>query len=303
MGCVVGFGAEGDGWCCDENDTQGIGRWCVEASRLDSVSVRAGNYLLWINGEMKFALSVGTYQLPQFAEIQLRTLRSIFGSSPLCIYDGKSKASPEIKELADRFDATYLSEKVNRGHFSGCIQNAVVAAAFAKANGCELAVKVNQRFVITDTNIPERLEDIFDDGAIDLAMPPSVKPETIIDEKSKFHHRFKYHPDFIVMRASAIDPQWIADSYSQQVVTDTSRYGTLSENFWINQIESTFKGRFKALDWLSAPSNPPTYLRKIQHTEEDYRNHALSVGMTWADFPTVEWSEILGTAYRPLPRA
>lgn len=252
---------------------------------------------------MTFALSVGTYQLEQFAEIQLRTLRSIFGSSPILIYDGKSKSSPAIKELADRFDAAYVSENVNRGHFSGCLQNSVCAVAFAKANGCALAVKINQRLVITDPNIPERIEEIFADGSIDLAMPPSVKPETIIDDKSKFHHRFKYHPDFIVLRASAIEPQWIADEYAKQVETDTSRYGTLSENFWIKQIESTFNGRFAPLDWLSAPSRPPNYLRKIQHTEEEYRNHALSVGMDWSEFPVVEWSEMLGTAYRPLPRA
>lgn len=252
---------------------------------------------------MKFALTVGTYQLAQFAEIQLRTLRSIFGGSPILIYDGRSKSSPAIKELADRFDAAYLSENVNRGHFSGCLQNAVCAVAFARANGCDLAAKINQRFVLTDPNIPERLEDIFADGSIDLAMPPSVNPETIIDDKSKFHHRFKYHPDFIVMRASAIEPQWIADEYAKQVETDTSRYGTLSENFWIKQIESTFGGRFAPLDWLSAPSRPPTYLRKIQHTEEDYRNHALSLGMDLLEFPVVEWSEMLGTAYRPLPRA
>lgn len=252
---------------------------------------------------MRFAICVGTYQLAPFAEIQLRTLRSIFGASPILIYDGRSKESPAIKELADRFDASYVGDKVNRGHFSGCIQSATCSVAFARANRCDIALKINQRFVVTDPETPERLEELFADGTIDLAMPPSVKPETIIEEKSKFHHRFKYHPDFIAMRASAIEPQWIADAYAQQVHTDTSRHGTLTEHFWINQIESTFQGRFAALDWLSVPSHPPKYLRKIQHAEEDYRRHAVSVGMNAGAFPTAEWGEMLGAAYRPLPRA
>lgn len=252
---------------------------------------------------MTFSLTIGSYALPNFLELNLRSCRRIFGQVPMLIYDGKSADSPRIKEIADRFGASYLTERVNRGHFSGCIQNSICAVAFARANGCDLAVKINQRFVLADQNIPARLEKIFANRSIDLAMPPSVKTETIIASKSKFHHRFKYHPDFIVLRASAIEPQWIADSYAKQVNTDVSRYGTLSENFWIKQIESTFAGRFAPLDWLSTPSRPPTYLRKIQHTEDDYRKHALSLGMDWAsEFPVAEWSEILGLAYSPIPR-
>lgn len=249
---------------------------------------------------MRFSISIGSYGLPQFLEMNLLACREVWGSIPILVYDGASRDSQKCKDLADRFDASFLTERVNRTHFLGCQMNSCCALAFARAKGCDGVIKQNQRLILLDRDAPEKIEAVFDDPKISLAMPPSVKPETILNDSSKFHHRFKFHPDFIAMRTADIDPQWVADSYQYQVNTDTSRHGALTENYWTHQIETTFKDNFVPLDWLSVPSNPPKYLRKIQHSEAQYAAEAKRLGMNSESFPTQEWSEILGSAYRPM---
>lgn len=247
---------------------------------------------------IRFALCIGSYSMPQFLELNLRAVRDVWGSIPVIVYDGLSKDSKNCKELADRFDAAYISERSNRTHFAGCLQSAVAALAFARANGCSYAIKQNQRTIILSPEIPELLEAVFSNPEIDLALTRSPRAETILDEKSKFHGRFVVSPDIICMRASAIDPQWIADEYAKQVQTDTSRYATLTEHYWARMVEGPFKDRWKELDFLREPNG--MYLRKCQHTEAQYAVEAKRLGMNSESFPTQEWSEILGSAYRPM---
>lgn len=251
---------------------------------------------------LTFSVTVGTYKLLPFIELNLRALRSVFGNSPLLCYDGLSDNSPRIKELADKFDCSYLNERVNRQHFLGDIQSAVCAVAFAQANGSDIAIKLNQRFVPLSPDIPDRLEEIFSDPKIDLAMPLPPKVETIVDDRSKFHSVFPSNPAFIAMRASAFDAQWLADSYSDQVRNSTHRNETLTEVFWAWVYTNKFKDRWKPIPWLSEPTNSPEYLQKCQHTAADYQNAATALGMGPSSFNTEEWQTMQRENYKPIPR-
>lgn len=253
---------------------------------------------------MNFAISVGTFKLLSFAELQLRSLRNIFGyTTPILVYDGASDVSQKVKDLADRYECSYVTEENNRSHFAGCLLNSVCSVAFAQHVGASLAIKLNQRLLLLSDDIPERFEEVFSNSKIDIAMPPTVRPETIYDHRSRFHAKFRYMPDCIVIRANRVNPQWIADSYGAQVKNGTTPHDALTEAFWQRQVDSTFKDRFAPLTWLSEPTDPPIYLRKIQHRESDYQKAAVDLGMTEASFPCAEWNNLAGAAYRPAPRA
>lgn len=251
---------------------------------------------------MRFSVSLGTFKLLPFVELNLRALRSVFGNSPLLLYDGLSENSPRIKEIADRFDCVALSERVNRKHFAGCLQNVICSIAFGKANQSDICVKINQRLIALGADIPDRLEAVFADPKIDLAMPTQMRAETIYDERSKFHAKFVVLPDFIAFRTAAVDAQAIADAYADQVQNSTNQGDTLTEMFWAKQVEGEFKGRFAALPWMSEPTEPPIYLRKVQHKEDRFRQAAIALGMDGGRFETSEWANMLGAAYRPQPR-
>lgn len=247
-----------------------------------------------------FALTVGSYAMPSFLELNLRALRDVFGSVPILVYDGRSRDSAQIKELADRFEASYLTEMVNRTHWMGCLQNAVCSIAFARETNCDIALKINQRMVLLAENIPNLIEEVFDDASVLLATPPAIRVETIKDDSSKFHARFPRMVDLLAFRAAAIDPQWIAEKYSEQVQTGTGRHDALTEHYWQRMTETEFKDSHRNLPFLSEPSAPPKYLRKCQAESSDYAREATRLGMSDSDFPTQEWSAMLGAAYRPL---
>lgn len=249
---------------------------------------------------MTFSICVGSYAMPSFLELNLRALRDVFGNVPILVYDGRSKDSAQIKDLADRFEASYITENVNRTHFMGCLQTAVSSLAFARAMNCDIALKINQRMVLLAENIPNLIEEVFDDPSVLLATPPAIRVETIKDDASKFHARFPRMVDILAFRAAAIDPQWIAEKYAEQVRTGTGRHDALTEHFWQRMTETEFKDSHRNLPFLSEPSVPPKYLRKCQAASEDYQQAAVRLGMNLADFPTVEWSAMLGAAYRPL---
>lgn len=251
---------------------------------------------------MTFSIAIGGYQLVNFIELNVRACRSVFGGSPILIYNGSSTENDRIKEIADRFDCSFVQDAINRKHFLGCIQNATCSLAFGKANQSDISIKINQRLIALGADIPDRLEAVFSDPNIDLAMPTQIRAETIHDERSKMHSRFSHLPDFIAFRTSAVDAQWVADAYSEQVRNSKNQAETLTEMFWAKSAEGTFKGRFAALPWMSEPTEPPIYLRKCQHKEERYRQVATALGMDGGRFETSEWANMLGAAYRPQPR-
>jgi hypothetical protein len=253
---------------------------------------------------MKFAIAIGTYSLLNFIELNIITCRHVFGADvPIILSDGRADNSAKVEELAEKYGCAYVGEEANRGHFVGCAQNAVVATAFARHVGADIAVKINQRFILLDPETPAKVSSIFNDGKIDIALPGSPKPSGLIT--SKFFSRFSYLVDILFMRASSFDPEWIKSAYEGQWKKGTKHIDSYTEMFWANVCKSKCAGRVKVIDWLTDHGERPfKYLRKVQNTHEDFAMVARTVEMdNTSHFATAEWQQLRQGHYMPLPRA
>lgn len=254
---------------------------------------------------MKFAISLGTYSLTGFARLNLAYLRKVFGdATPIIIYDGKSENSPEIQQIALEYGCAYLPERANRGHFSGDIQSAVTAIAFAQQYDCDIGIKLNQRTILLSPDIPKLLAEAFSDPQVTLVTPAPYPLESIVDSESRFHSRFRQAVDVLCFRASEWDAQGVADRYRLQWTTGTSKYDCYSEEFWANEVKRIGPAH-RTVDWLTAHElgKPFKYLRKIQNSESDYSKAAIEIGLPVASYRTQEWSKLKPGEYRPVPRA
>lgn len=254
---------------------------------------------------MKIGICLGTYSLVQFARLNLACLRRVFGAdAPICVYDGRSNASEQIEAVADEYGAVYLGERVNRGHFGGDIQAAVSAIAFAQANECDIAIKLNQRTVLLSPKIPDLIESSFDDDRVSLVTPKRYPEASIIEPSSRFHARFPAAVDVLMFRSSAWDAQGVADRYREQWTTGTTKYACYSEEFWANEIKRVGDG-YRSEDWLTThvKGEPFKYLRKIQNRQQDYAKAAMDIGLPVGRFDCAEWKEMKRGNYSPAPRA
>jgi hypothetical protein len=243
---------------------------------------------------MKFAVSLGTFDLVNFAKLNLAYLRHVFGDdTPIICYDGKSANSEAMRELAEEYGAAYFTERENRLHFAGCQQNSVTA------------VKINQRLILLDKSIPDRVREVFSGRVTALAMPGQCSEASIIQEGSKFHSRFKVMPDCIFMRASAFDPVQMSKSYEDQWKSGTRKMDTLTETWWANRVHGEYRDRHVTLPWLTehTPGQPFLYLRKIQNQPTDFAEAARRIGIPVSGYQTVEWQEMGRGKYRPTPKA
>lgn len=251
---------------------------------------------------MRFAISVGSYQDTDFVELNLAHLRRIFGDdAPLLVSDGCHPHSGVMRELADQYGAGYVGERIDSGHFKGDFQNTINAIALAKANAADIAIKLNQRLVLLDPDIPKRLEEVFSFDSVSIALPGQCNAASILQPKSRFHATFPFLIDCLCFRASRFHPEQLIAAYTLQLKQGTTRQDSLVEVFWARFLEE--HGHFATLPWLTEheTSAPFKYLRKIQNRPEDYLAAAQSVGITGA-FDVREWNARLGSAYRPTPR-
>lgn len=249
---------------------------------------------------MTFALSIGSYLLTNFLELNLRWCRRVFGEVPIIVYDGLSENSPRMQEIATEHGCAYLTETVNRSHFAGDIQNAVTAIAFAKHHQCDIAVKINQRTILLSERIPKLLEYEFLSGA-DFVTPGQYPESSILEPASRFHARFPHGCDLLAFRAERFNAQDVADGYERQWRLGQGRYDAYAETYWINVGKAMGDGHHRP-DWLTVPQIPSLLLRKIQATPTDYSNAAVAVGMPVGSFPVEEWGKLRKGSYRPSPR-
>jgi len=109
-----------------------------------------------------FAVTVGGFALVSFCELNIVCARHVFGKdTPILLCDERSPKTPEMEALADKYGCSFITSRVNRGHFLGCANATVTAVAFAHAMQADIAVKLTQRFILLDQRIRERIEQLF----------------------------------------------------------------------------------------------------------------------------------------------
>ncbi len=251
---------------------------------------------------MTFAIVIGSYDMPNFVELQLRSLPKIFPGAPILVSDDLSQHSAEIREVAGRFDAYYVCSNTHRGHFAGDCQDAVNGLAFAAQHEADLLLKISQRFVLTDPVTREILERYFSDPEVWLAFPGKIHPSSIKRAESRFFSNFSTVTDFFAIRPEKLNPETLKNLYETRVKEQRNRFDTLIEPLWAYIGDVTLAGHAIRMPEFSShyPGRPPIYLRKCQQEPADYIVFAGEHGMPEFLPLLMEWRQ-MSNSYRPSP--
>ncbi len=252
---------------------------------------------------MTFSIVIGSYDMPQFVELQLRSLPLLFPDSPILVSDDLSQKSAQIRDIAAKFDAYYHCSETHRGHFAGDCQDAVNGLAFAEAQGTDLLLKISQRFVLCQPAARSVLENYFLDQQVWLAFPGKIHPSSIKRAESRFFANFSTVTDFFCIRTGKLSPQTLKELYETRVNEQRNRFDTLIEPLWAYIGDVTLAGHAIRMPEFSSHvrGQPPIYLRKCQQEPADYIVFAREMGMPEFHVLLQEWRQ-LSNSYRPSPQ-
>lgn len=249
---------------------------------------------------MKFAITIGSYSLADFVELNVLQCRHVFGADvPILISDDISKNSPEIRELAERLQVHHIAGGP-RGHFAGDQAAAVNALSFARQMGAELALKLSQRLILVDPACAAILSNHFASPNIWLGVPGRISAHSIKQAASRFFANFSVLTDILCIRTDSITPEQLKERYEHRVRNASNQHDKLIESLWANLLDTHFANHTVFMDEFSHPRNPALYLRKAQSQPADYERVALDRGMKSFNPILVEW-KAMETSYRPAP--
>lgn len=249
------------------------------------------------------AVTIGAYLLTEFVELNLATLRQLFGpETPILVSDDASIRSPAIEFLAHRYGAEYECSRVRRSHFAGDAQAFVNALAFAEAHHAPLALKISQRVILLRPEVRSEIQEGFADPSIAIALPgkPTIG---MLKAEQRMYSLFDYLTDVVCIRTEALGAEEFIADYRAQVATDHSSTGSYIEKLFLNYATGKFKDRTKILRTVTdhTPSTPCMFLRKCQNDQRQYREVAAALGIG-GEFNLADWKRI-DPAYDPRPVA
>lgn len=252
---------------------------------------------------MKFAITSGSYRLPEFIELQIQQIRVCFGEdTPILICDDHSDQSPRIKAICEREGVTLMESRVKRGHFAGDMVTICNSIPFALAHKATIAVKVSQRFIFRTPAASAVLERVFSDPNIVFALPGKMRPDTLRPGGSAMFTAMPILSDMMAFRANAVDPRMLLEMWRRKCATEHFQWSQWVESLACDWVDQTFAGRSVKMDEFANPTfgQEPMYLRRNQHYKHDYLDLARRHGINGA-FELAEWKNIERHAYNPSP--
>lgn len=252
---------------------------------------------------MRIAITIGSYLLRDFVELNVRQCRHVFGEdTPILVSDDISRASPEIRDTCEQLGAYHIAGGP-RGHFAGDLAAAVNALAFAEQHKADVAIKVSQRFMFAEPACKEIIERYFQPENTWLAMPGRISAHTIKRAESRFFANLSVLTDLLVIRTGTITPAALKHRYESRIASAQNQVDRLVESCWANIMDCEFVGHTVRMQEFSNPfpGRPHLYLRKAQNEPAEFELLARARGMTQFNPVLVEWKR-LETAYRPAPR-
>lgn len=248
---------------------------------------------------MKFAVTVGSYELAQFVEGAVCCIREAFGAdTPILISDDVSERSPEIESIAAKRECHYWRSTGRMNHFAGDFQAVMNALTFAQQEGAEIAVKVSQRLWVLSPKIRERAEAIFADDNIAIALPGRPKKEQIVGAKS--FHAYAYLTDIIFMRPRDFNADTMRVYYQTRFRNGRKIWDCFVETAFIDLVNRQFATRHRVFEELTdVNGGEPLFLRRYCTTHQQYAKAASKFGIA-GYFPTNEWKS-LQRNYNPRP--
>lgn len=254
---------------------------------------------------MRFGICISSFLMPDFVEMNVIQTRKVFGDdTPILISDDRSINSDKIEAVASKYGVAYDCSRVQRGHFANDLQGIVNSLVFAKASGCEIAVKVSFRFIFLGPTLLDVFTDRFTNHICHIAAPMKVRPGQLIRRESTTFAMVPVLSDVLFLRVSAIEPGELIEIYRRKVTTEKAPHASLIEALVYDLCVSKFKDQSIMLDELSyhQPSQPHRFLRKSQNHKQEYVDTASKLGLSGA-WDTREWNAILGVHYRPRPQS
>lgn len=249
---------------------------------------------------MRFAITIGSYMLADFVELNVLQCRHVFGPDvPILISDDISKNSPEIRDLAERLNVHHVAGGP-RGHFAGDIAAGINSLSFARQMGADLALKLSLRLMLVDPIAADILSNHFASPNIWLGVPGRISAHTIKQAASRFFANFSVLTDIVCVRTDSITPEQLKDRYEHRVRNARNNHDKLIESLWANLLDTHFANHTAFMEEFSMPRNPAIYLRKAQSQPADYERLALDRGMKSFNPILVEWNR-MSENYRPAP--
>lgn len=252
---------------------------------------------------MKVAITIGSFLMTDFVELNIRQCRHVFGEDVLILVsDDISKESPAIRDLCERLQVYHIAGGP-RGHFAGDLSAAVNALVFAQQHGADLAIKLSQRFMFAEPCCAEIIERYFTPADTWLAMPGRISAHTIKRHDSKFFSNLSVLTDLLIIRTGTITPAALKHRYESRVINAQNQVDRLVESCWANLMDCEFVGHTVRMPEFTNPfpGRPDIYLRKAQAEPADFELLARARGMKRFNPVLVEWSK-LTEHYRPVPR-
>jgi hypothetical protein len=244
----------------------------------------------------KLAFTISSYRLHDFVKLGLKQLQKLSPDSPILVSDDKGPESEMIRQTAEEHGATYRCPKIRKGHFANDYASIMNSVAFAEAAGADVAIKVSQRFIFRKPESIDVIQKTFSDPNILAATPgrPRVMPGK--GKVTSGFGNFGILSDVVMIRVGAITPEGLLIMYRERLLREKVPWASFVECTVDELHTNKFPGRTTRIEELTNPSPDPSYLRRYQATEGQYRELALSHGLN-GSFPLLEWAQIEQRAY------
>lgn len=253
---------------------------------------------------LTFAITIGAYKLFDFVELNICRSRVIFGDDvAILIDDDRSENSDKIREIAEKYDCSYVCSEMQRGHFAGDLQTFVNSMVFCKSAKADVGLKISQRVIPVLPAFRECVEKAFENPQIQIALPGKINPRHIARPMARFYGQFGILTDVMAIRRDAMPPQELVDVYRKRFTGSPNHADSLIETTWGWILANRFPNAHVIIpEWTNhEPFKPKIYLRKSQALEREYAQIASMHGIegTWN---LAEWGMIERKNYlcRPL---
>lgn len=250
---------------------------------------------------MRLAFTLSSYRLCDFVHLGLKQLRKLTPESPILVSDDVSPESPGIASHASQHCAAYTCSAKRRGHFAADAQSLITSLVFAQARECDVAVKVSQRFIFRKSESIEALRKAFENPEILMVTPGQPKQVNGHNRAAQGFAQFTTLSDVVAIRVGAISAEELLAIYRKRLVTDKAPWSSFLEVLVNDLHGSRFAGKTVRLDELTNPQPDPWFLRRYQHSPEDYRKLAGEHGFG-GEFYCGEWAVKEGRHYLCKPR-
>lgn len=251
----------------------------------------------------RFAVTIGSYALPNFVALNIAALRRLFGSDlPILVSDDRSHLSARIEQISKMNRCAYFCSKIRRMHFAGDMQSLINSVVFAKQMGAEWAVKVSQRLVLFSPNLRPILDRYLADPNIIIALPGSPDPTR---SRSPGFAKYPFLTDVMFLRASEIEPNFLREYYENHWKNGKHYWDGFVELTINSLLKSDWKDRHAVLHELTnmPPGPERLYLRRYQNHAGEYERLAAELGLNLRGFDVSEWKALERGSYSPAPKA